>query len=331
MFKSAYTRLTLWYVAILMAISFIFSIWVYQEAMHEVHSGLSGPVVVKIQDRFGPLTRDDFNNAIQKQYADSQGRILLNLILLNAVVLVIGGAASYGMARRTMRPIEEALEAQNRFSADASHELRTPLAAMKTELEVALRDPNLAKADMKELLHSNLEEIDRMSGLAQGLLTLARSGENIHIAGLQAKQIVQEACDRMRPLADAKKISLKSELTEFKVMAEPKSLATIVGILLDNAIKYSPENAEITVAMRRQDGHGLIAVTDHGPGISAKDAPRIFDRFYRADGSRTTQVVAGHGLGLSIAQKLVGALRGTITLQSTPGKGCVFTVKLPLA
>jgi signal transduction histidine kinase len=331
MFKNAYLRMTVWYVAILMVISVVFSVWVYHEAMQEVHSGLNGAFSVRLQDRFGPLSRQDFDTALQKQYTDSQGRILGNLLLLNSAVLIIGGFASYGLARRTMRPIERAVEAQNRFTADASHELRTPLAAMKTELEVSLRDLSLTKADMKELLESNLEEINRLSDLSQALLTLARPGETLHMSAIDTGPIVKEVCQRLQPLADAKKITIRDELKAATVISEAKTLATIIGILVDNAIKYSPKASEITVVTRRQDNNGLIIVTDHGPGIPVADLPHIFDRFYRADSSRTTQTVAGHGLGLSIAQKLVVAMRGSIIAQSTPGKGCVFTVKLPIA
>lgn len=331
MFKNAYLRMTLWYVAILTVMSLVFSVWVYHEAMQEVRSGLNGAFSVRLQARFGPLSRQDFDTALQKQYDDSQRRILGNLLLLNSAVLVIGGFASYGLARRTMRPIERAVEAQNRFTADASHELRTPLAAMKTELEVSLRDPTLSKADMKELLASNLEEINRLSDLSQALLSLARPGETIHLSAIDTTPIIADVCQRLQPLADAKKIAIKQNLAAMRTMAESKSLATIIGILLDNAIKYSPNASVITVTSYRKDGNGFIVVADHGPGIPVADLPHIFDRFYRADSSRTTQTVAGHGLGLSIAQKMIVAMRGSIIAQSTPGKGCVFTVKLPIA
>ncbi|HSW81240.1 MAG TPA: HAMP domain-containing sensor histidine kinase [Candidatus Saccharimonas sp.] len=331
MFKNAYLRMTLWYVAILMVISLAFSLWVYHEAMQEVHSGLDGPVAVRIQDRLGPLTRQDFETALQQQYDASRGRILVSLLLLNGVVLVAGGFASYGLARRTMRPIERAVDAQNRFTADASHELRTPLAAMKTELEVSLRDPNLTKTDMKELLESNLEEINRLSDLSQALLSLARPGEALHLTAVETGAVVKEVCQRLQPLADAKKITIDDKLQSVTVMSEPKTLATIVGVLVDNAIKYSPESSKITITTRRQDNHGFITVTDQGAGIPAADLPHIFDRFYRADSSRTTQTVGGYGLGLSIAQKMVVAMHGSIIAQSTSGKGCIFTVKLPIA
>lgn len=326
-----YIRLTVWYVAILMALSLAFSVWVYNETMMELKAGFNGPVVTKLQDRFGPLPYDVWLQVVEKQYAVSQQRLVGQLALLNVGVLVIGAAASYWLARRTMRPIEESLEAQNRFTADASHELRTPLAAMKTEIEVSLRDPNLSKEEMRELLQSNLEEIDRLSELAQGLLTLARQTDKPELVALPVKPVIIEAIKRYKPLADAKHIEIKKEFNEIKVMADKKNLALLIGILLDNAIKYSPETTSITIRTERKDGHGLITVTDQGPGISAEDLPHIFERFFRADNSRTKEQVAGNGLGLSIAQKTAAVLGGNITAKSEQGQGSSFIIRLPIA
>jgi two-component system, OmpR family, sensor histidine kinase CiaH len=292
--------------------------------------GIGAPFVIKLQDRLGRISEDEVQALIEVQYADSQRRILFNLMLLNAGVFAVGALASYVLARRTLRPIEEALEAQNRFTADASHELRTPLAAMKTEIEVAMRDPKLSKDDMRELLQSNLEEIDRMSGLAQGLLTLARSGEDPHVKPVMAQEIVHDVLARMQPLADAKKITIKTDLANMRVLGDAKSIDAIVCILLDNAIKYSPQKSTITVSISREDSHGHIAIADQGSGISAEALPHVFDRFYRADSSRTKENVAGHGLGLSIAQKLVRAIGGTIRAQSAEGQGSTFTLRLPI-
>lgn len=331
MFRSAYFRLMVWYVAILMALSLAFSAWVYREAMQEVRSGLNGPVIVHFQDRLGPITRGELQRLLEQQFSGTQGRLFLNLLLLNLGVLAIGSAASYALARRTMRPIELALESQNRFAADASHELRTPLSAMKTEIEVALRDPNLSKSEMRELLRSNLEETDRMSGLAEALLTLARSGGTLDVQSVSADEMTKEVCNHLRPLADAKKITLKQEFGGPNVMAEHKTAATILSILLENAIKYSPNNSEITLVTTRKDGLGCISVIDNGPGIAASDLEHIFERFYRSDNSRAKVNVAGHGLGLSIAQKLTVALKGTIVAKSTLNKGSTFTLRLPIA
>lgn len=331
MFHNALIRLTIWYAAIIMAISLAFSAWVYHEAMQEVGASLSGPLVVRFQDKFGPVTRQELQHAIDNQYDDSRGRIVGNLLILNFAVLAVGATGSYFLARRTMRPIEDAVVAQNRFTADASHELRTPLAAMKTEIEVYLRDPKTPNEDLRELLQSNLEEIDRMSGLAEGLLTLARSDEPVQLGAVQGAEVVQEVCERMQSLAKAKKIRIKTDIAQVKLMAETSGLATIVGILLDNAIKYSPEKSEITVRLARQDNYGLISIADQGLGIAPQDLPHIFERFYRADTSRTKDAAHGHGLGLSIAKKVAAQMRSTITAQSDVGKGAIFTLRVPTA
>lgn len=331
MFRSAYIRLTVWYVAILMALSLAFSVWVYHEAMNELRMGLNGTFVMQLQGRSGPFVPEEVRSAIEKQYHNTHGRIVFNLIVLNVGVLAVGAFAGYALARRTLRPIEEAVDAQNRFTADASHELRTPLAAMKTEIEVTLRDSRVGAAELRELLQSNLEEIDRMSDLAQGLLTLARPGEAPALAALAAKPVVQDVVQRLQPLADAKKITLEVRLADFDVVADAKSMGAIISILLDNAIKYSPHGSRIIVNMKRKDGNGLVSIKDQGPGIAANDLPHVFDRFYRADSSRTKEKVAGHGLGLSIAQKLVAGLGGTIHAKSKPGKGSEFTLRLNIA
>lgn len=207
-----YLRLTVWYVAILMSLSLAFSVWVYNEAMMELRAGFNGPVAQRLQDKYGPLPYDVWLQVINQQYTVSQQRLVGQLVILNIGVLVVGAAASYWLARRTMRPIEESLEAQNRFTADASHELRTPLAAMKTEIEVSLRDPTLTKGEMRELLQSNLEEIDRLSDLAQGLLTLARQTDKPQVTPLAVKPVVIEAMKRYKPLADAKHIEFKKRV-----------------------------------------------------------------------------------------------------------------------
>jgi two-component system, OmpR family, sensor histidine kinase CiaH len=330
MIFSPYVRLTIWYVAILTGLSLAFSTWVYHEAMGELQAGFNGPVVQRLQDRFGPLPPDVWLQVINKQYDVASGRIIGQLALMNAGVLAVGAAASYWLAKRTMRPIEQALEAQNRFTADASHELRTPLAAMKTEIEVSLRDPKLSKEEMRELLQSNLEEINRMSDLATGLLTLARQPEKITFSPQQLQSITQSVIKRLQPLAEAKRITISKDMVDVKVMGEKASIATLLSILLDNAIKYSPPQTEIAVTVNRKDGHGIVTVTDHGPGIAEADLPHIFERFYRADSSRTTADVAGNGLGLSIAQKTVAALHGTITARSEVGKGSSFILRLPI-
>jgi signal transduction histidine kinase len=325
-FDAAYLKLTAWYVVIIMAISLLFSFWVYNQAHNELQLGLNRVVHIDPGD---PLPGDAFGQAIQDRLDDSRHRLIMRLVSLNLIVFAAGAAASYMLARRTLRPVEESVDAQHRFTADASHELRTPLAAMKAEIEVGLRDKKLTKEDAIELLRSNLEEVDRLGGLAEGLLTLTQSDSPPVLVPLRLDEAAAKVTKRLQPLADAKHITIKTELKPVTIAAEESALDKIIGILLDNAIKYSAEKTEITLHSYRKDGHGYLEVRDQGIGIKATELPHIFDRFYRADTSRSKTNVQGHGLGLSIAQKLTENLGAKISATSIPGKGSTFELRLP--
>ncbi len=327
LFDTAYLKMTAWYVAIIMAISLLFSVWVYNQARHELQFGLNRVVHIGPIEELGGGQIGQF---VQDRLDDSRERLIVRLVSLNLVVLAIGAAASYWMARRTMRPIEQAVEAQHRFTADASHELRTPLAAMKAEIEVGLRDKRMTKDEAIALLQSNLEEVDRMGGLAEGLLALTQTDADPILVPISLEDVAAKVVRRLQPLAEAKRIELKRELEPVIVLGEELAIDKIISILLDNAIKYSGAETAISIRTYQKEGHGYLEVKDQGIGIKATELPHIFDRFYRADSSRSKTHVAGHGLGLSIAQKLAENLGGAIKATSTPGKGSAFKVKLPL-
>jgi signal transduction histidine kinase len=245
---------------------------------------------------------------------------------------LLGGIGSYLLARRTLEPIEAAHEAQTRFTADASHELRTPLAAMRAETEVALRNSKLSAKEARELLHSNLEELTRLTGLSEGLLQLARGADdgNTHEL-LSLSLIIEQALAQVRPLAQAKAITIRLEsATALKVLGNIGQLTQAVVILLDNAIKYSPRKTTVAVSVTQDHQYVRVSVADHGRGISETDLPHVFERFYRADSARTQADVSGHGLGLSIAEQIVTAHGGHLEAQSTLGKGSRFTMLLPI-
>lgn len=334
LFDTAYLRMTAWYVLIIMAISLIFSVWVYNQARNELRFGLGRalPAQYSFNNNGVQMTRlpeSGFSKiVVNERLSDSHRRLVVRLVGLNVAVLVAGAAASYWLARRTMRPIEESVEAQHRFTADASHELRTPLAAMKAEIEVGLRDKKLSKDEAVALLHSNLEEIDRLGGLADGLLALTQTDDASVLVPISLEDVASKVAKRLQPLADSKKIEITRQLEPVIVSAEEAAVDKIIGILLDNAIKYSLTGTAITLRTYQKDGHGYVEITDQGIGIKASELPHIFDRFYRADSSRSKVHVAGHGLGLSIAQQLAESLNGKIQATSTPGKGSVFVVKL---
>lgn len=280
------------------------------------------------------LTQSDFNTFSrlrQRQLSQGLARLRADLFLFNLFVLTAGGAASYGLARRTLKPIEESLEAQKRFAADASHELRTPLAAIQSEIEVALRNKEITKKEAVELLRSNLEEVAKLKTLSEGLLRLAsEEGRQTHRRTVSIKAVADQAVARIQKIALTKKIKISTRLDEGFVKGDEQSLVDLVTILLDNAVKYSPPGATVTVRAYAKDKTASISVADRGRGISAGELPRIFERFYRTDSSRSRESSGGYGLGLAIAKKIAEMHAGIIEVKSAPGKGSSFTVVLPL-
>jgi two-component system sensor histidine kinase CiaH len=325
LFESATLKLTAWYLAIIMLISLTFSLILYQVSSNELRRGL--PPGSSTRQLF--VDPDGFEALRQQRIEEANASIVSSLIILNIVTAGLGGGASYFLAKRTLRPIAEAMEAQGRFTSDASHELRTPLAVMQTENEVALRNPSLSKSEMRALLESNLEEVNRLRALSDRLLELS-NGAELELKPVSLEDPAIEAVNRVMQAAQAKKITIENNVAPLHILGDVDKLADLLTILLDNAIKYSPEKTAITLSSEQRGKHVVLKVTDQGMGIKASDIPHIFDRFYRADTSRAKQHVLGYGLGLSIAQRITELHEGVISVTSTPGKGSVFMVKLPL-
>jgi signal transduction histidine kinase len=266
-------------------------------------------------------------------FEETKKRIALQLVFINLGLLTLSGFAAYFLAGRTLKPIEEMLHEQERFVADASHELRTPLTAMKTEIEVALRDPRFDQGQARELMQSTLQEIDKLKLLSDHLLTLSRYEKGLHSRDFEEvslREAFTEAVEKIRPLADEKRIQIISDLEDISLEADKTALTMLLGIFLDNAIKYSPENTVVHVGATARKNKALITVQDFGIGIRASELPYIFNRFYRADASRTRGRVEGYGLGLAIAKTIIDRHRGRVDVKSTPGKGTTFTITLPL-
>ncbi len=329
MFRSAVVRLTGWYLLIIVAISLFFSSFIYLSSPREVRLGLP-PDQSSGSYGSAPMGPGDFATYRARAANSIRSRELDDLLEFNLVILILGGAASYLLAQRTLRPIEQALEDQSRFTADASHELRTPLTAMRSEIEVALRDDKLSKVEAVNLLKSNLEEVDKLEGLSAGLLKLAQhdNGE-LALEAVGLHEVITAAVARQAKAAKNHEVKVKVDVAdETTVKGQYEALVELFSVLLNNAIKYSHAGGTVWVAAKLDSGSVGITVRDEGVGIKALDLPHIFSRFYRADSSRSKTQVSGYGLGLSIAQKIVTTLGGSIEADSTPGKGATFTVWL---
>lgn len=325
MFKSATLKLTIWYALILVSISLLFSVIIYSIATTELGSRLdylqqTSPALSQVNAGFFEALRT-------AQIHEAENNLIGALIITNLSIWAAGGIGSYYLARKTLRPIEEAHEAQSRFTSDASHELRTPLASMKVELEVALRDPNIKKSEMHELLESNLEEVNKLTKLSHTLLQLSRlDHDNIVREKVNINKVTLGVIERFNK--GNERIALHNS-RQLHVLANESNVEELLTILLDNALKYSPENSQIDVTLLKQKNMSGFKVVNAGEGIPADALPHIFNRFYRADASRTGNVKKGYGLGLSLAKKIVELHGGELTVSSAPKQDTTFQILLP--
>lgn len=217
------------------------------------------------------------------------------------------------------------------FSADASHELRTPLTIIRGEIEIALRSTKTPEV-YREVLESTLEEIMRLTAIIDNLLLLAKADQNsyiTHFSEVDLKTLVDELREDGEVLAFTKKISVELRTTTAAtIVGDRIRLRQLFLNLLDNAIKYTPENGAVALSLERVDGSVVFAVEDTGVGIAPEEQEKIFNRFYRVDKARSRDL-GGTGLGLSIAKWIAELHRGTITVRSELGRGSTFTVTLP--
>ena len=226
-------------------------------------------------------------------------------------------------------------ESRNQFVSNASHELKTPLATMKILVESMLYQDDMEPEVFKEFLGDINREIDRLSAVVGDLLTLVRIDS--HKLALKREavcfaDIVRESAGRLQPLAEKHGLEMTVETEDpCRMEADAGKLTQVCYNIISNAIKYTPEGGKIRVHLKRSNRDAVLEVSDTGVGIAAKDLPHIFDRFYRADKSRSRDGESGGtGLGLSIVRQIVRLHAGTVTVRSEPGAGSVFTVLLPV-
>jgi two-component system, OmpR family, heavy metal sensor histidine kinase CusS len=228
--------------------------------------------------------------------------------------------------------LEAAVNQIKQFTGDASHELRGPLSFVRTVAEVALRNPQ-ADADSRQAFADIVEETAKATVLLEDMLTLARADAERGTKALEAlnlAEVVEQACEMARPIADerglAVTVSLGARLVN--VLGDFATLRRLLWILLDNALKYTPAPGRIDVALSATGKQATVMVRDSGAGISETDLPHIFDRFYRADPSRSQ--IEGAGLGLAIAKWIAEMHHADLTVASELRKGTVFQLVLPI-
>ncbi|MCP5548984.1 MAG: HAMP domain-containing protein [Akkermansiaceae bacterium] len=228
----------------------------------------------------------------------------------------------------TFDRLEASFDRQRQFTSDASHELRTPLSVMISEAQTALARER-SGAEYREALEECLDAGRRMSGLTSSLLELARiDGTKEETCGFDLGELVEEKIEEHGNVAAAKGLRLETDLKSAAISAGPTGTGIVISNLLMNAIHYTPSGGTIHISTGT-DGDGIfLRVEDTGIGITEEDLPHVFDRFYRADKSRS-RAEGRHGLGLAICKGIVESQGATIGVTSEPGAGSVFTVRWP--
>lgn len=330
MFRSARLKLTCWYVLFVMLVSAVFSFAIYTAITGELERGFRR-AEMRLQ-WFSEIPRQ-VNPRLLEDLAEARTRVAVNLIVIDSLIISLSAVAGYFLAGRTLTPIQTALEEQKRFVADASHEFRTPLTSLKTSIEVALRQKRLNAGEARSILKSNLEDVTGLSSLTDHLLSLARyqrGNGSLRFQPVIISQVIDSAYRKILPLAEKKQVKIILNPADVEIQANQPGLEEMLLIFLDNAVKYTPKGGRVTISAHPDNRHLIMTIEDTGIGISADDIPRIFDRFYRADRSRSKDDVPGFGLGLSLAKKIIDIHKGSVSVASTVGKRTVFTVRIPL-
>ncbi len=228
--------------------------------------------------------------------------------------------------------LEQAFAQSRRFAADAAHELRTPLAALRGTTEVALRGDR-SPGEYRAVLTSSLEEVERLIRLSEDLLLFSRAQAGPEPAGerVDLEPILLEGLDAGARLGQAAGVSVRIESAAPAVVrGDATALRRALLNLVENGVKYTPRGGKVELSLVADDGTASLTVSDTGIGVDPADAERVFEPFVRLDAARSRDT-GGAGLGLAIARSIVTAHRGTLTVESRPGSGSRFTIRLPLA
>ncbi len=342
MFNKARLTLTTWYLLIIMCVSLFFSMIIYKVQVDEV-------------ERFARIQQNRIEQKIREEFLfnaevfpppvifkkpiesldlvkETKQRIIGMLTIINLWIFFFAGGLGYLLSGLTLKPISEMIQEQNRFITDASHEFKTPLTVLKTSFEVHLRNNKRTEDDADILIRESIAEVNKLQVLSDKLFEMI-THENFNDAKpmetLDVQTVLGEAIQNVSSLAKKNQNTLHVKLFKQNIKGNKQNLIHLFVILIDNAIKYSNKKNPIEIQMIKKGRRIGVSIKDQGIGIDKKDIHKIFDRFYRADQSRSKIKTDGYGLGLSIAKRIIEQHNGTISVHSTPGKGTEFTVWLP--
>ena len=293
----------------------------------ESESGVLHDYSLRYMRRVGTLSvRIAFTDCTMEQATMRSLLLRSGFIALAALVILTG--LSYWLAGFAVRPVKQAWQEQKQFISDASHELKTPLTVILSSSELAVGEPDGAKT--KQYIDNIHAESLRMKELVEDMLTLARaeSGAKLVMEPVDLSDTALESALAFEPVAFENGRTLAYDIQpELSVSGSAVQLRRLTDILLDNAVKYAAAGTDISLLLRREGRSAVLQVENKGETIPPEKLPHLFDRFYRADESRTGG--EGFGLGLAIAQSIAQTHGGNIGCTSAEGV-TRFTVTLPL-
>lgn len=309
------------YLLVIMSMSVIFSAVFYITSVHEIDKRPPHD----ISSSYMTDPDHELDEWFGRRSSTARSDLALRLIVLNIGAFLLGSGVSYLLARRSLRPVKEALRSQDNFIAEASHELRTPITTALLTNEVSNKNTHLTLKEAREIIQQNIIDLKDLKKLTDELLDLQSPLYHLNaIQLIHVTDLIDAIIKSLTPLSREKNITILNETLPESLYSFSTPLEKIVTIFIDNAIKYSPSNSIIHISSHYTYSFFFISIKDEGSGIKKSEIPHIFERFYRG---HTTE--PGHGLGLSIAARLARSIQATISVKSTEGKGSEFTLRLP--
>ncbi len=346
MFRSARLKLTLWYFLTISFVLLLFSALIYQAGsmllfenlsrlylrLQALELNVSSPTRLprNLRDPQVELADIDKTEFVEELNLAKQ-KLLFSLILIDFGILSISTFLAYILAGKTLSPIERALVAQKRFTTDAAHELRTPLTAIKTSLEVNLKDNNLSRVAAIKILKENLKDIECLRKLSNDLLLLSqveKANQQVRQETIALDELLADLINKFQAISKNKNIKIVGQAEHELIKADYLKLNQLLSILIDNAIKYTPKSGKIDLNFFTEKNKTFFQVKDNGIGISKQNLPLIFDRFYQVEAARTKNSNPSFGLGLSIAKEIAKQLNANLKVESRLNKGSTFTLCL---
>lgn len=322
-FKKAVILLTTYYTLGVFVVLAIFNIMVYGLFVNSLQ-------IKEHENKEVSLSQNYQNKEEEGRVQEIQDNLFNILLISDAIILLLTLIVAYISSKRTLAPLEESYKRQTRFVADAAHELRTPLAVMKAGAEVILRNSRTTD-EYEKFVKECLEEVERLTTLSNDLLFLAHNNnKKINLTSkVSLSLICKKQIETMRVYASIKNITIEDFVEDnLLILGNKEDLVRLIINLLKNAIDYNKKEGEVKVTLRKINNSVVLSIEDSGIGIKKEDLAQIFERFYKADNSRT-QNSSSTGLGLSIVKEIADEHKGVMEVYSNIDKGTTFIIKFP--